>query len=196
MTRVDLKEDFAVRTLRKQVRESLMSHGEQSIALLAYHPNRDQRHPRCPNCYDDDYSQGDTSRCTICYGTTFSGGIKAAHRVWTVYTDSPNDEKVQKRGTWQPVPRNVQVESPPSFTQHDFLVRVSGWTRDYRPESILEICMLDGPDETSLRTGAETAQNFSSLVGSKVRVVQLSRDHPIYQYNFDRPFTRIDGRPV
>ena len=200
MSRVDLTEPFAIRTARKAVRESMQMHGEEIIGLHMYHPVIDQDVERCPNCYDEDYKQGDPQSCTVCYGTTFNGGIKVMARMWAMFDDAPNVEEQTKRGVWQPGDRGIQIESHPIFMEHDYFFRVKRWSQDHRPLEMGDAFTVDAVTVNSLRTGNQVAQNTDDVVGQKCRAHQLDVSHIIYKVkgrviSDSFPVDRLDGMP-
>ena len=200
MARVDLTEPFAVRTARKAVNESMQMHGEEVIGLHMYHPVIDKGHPRCPNCYDDVYKQGESYNCTICYGTTFKGGVKELFRMWAMFDDTPNVEKQEKRGVWQPGNRGLQLEANPHLLENDYVFRVAKWSSTHHPLQLGDAYALDTVTIMSLRTGNQYVQTDNDRIGQKCQVQMLGRDHVIYKTyprliseNF--PVPRMDGLP-
>lgn len=178
---VHLIEPFAIRNARKLVAESLQAHGEEVIGLSMYHPVIDDEHPRCPNCYDPDYKQGDPSTCTVCYGTGFDGGVKRMGRMWAMFDDSPEVEEQVKRGVWHPTTRGIQLESHPQLIEHDYLFQVNRWSKDHRPLELGGAYIMDQVTNQSLRTGNQLAQRDSDRVGQKGRCHRLDTSHLIYK---------------
>lgn len=200
MAIIDLAQPFAIRTARKQVMESLQAHGEEAIALHMFHPVLDTGAERCPNCYDEDYKQGDPQNCTICYGTTFNGGIKEMSRMWAMFDDAPNIESQEKRGIWQSGERTAQMEARPIMLEHDFLFRVNRWSQDHRPLELGEAYAVDAVMVDSLRTGHQLGQNVNDVVGQKCRLHLLDVSHVIYKtkgrvISDSFPVPRWDGMP-
>ena len=68
MARLDLTEPYAIRQARESIRDSLRSHGEECVLLHMHHVNEAQDVvPRCPDCYDDVYKQGERYDCSRCF---------------------------------------------------------------------------------------------------------------------------------
>lgn len=199
MGRVDLVEDFATRTLRKQVREAMQAHGEEIIALRMYHPVLDEpAQPRCPNCYDDVYKQGEFFDCTVCYGTTFKGGIKELARCWAILSSSPDEEERKKRGVYQRVPRSIMFESSVDLKQNDYFFRVRRWSKAHEPVEMGEAYVLDQVSEDDLHTGNQFKQTPQDVVGQKARISGLDPGHVIYrvvgrEISPNVPILRSDG---
>lgn len=199
MARIDLPENYAVRQLRSNVRDSLMSHGEEVVLLHTFHVNEDQGTvPRCPECYDDLYEASDKNDCGTCYGTTFSGGIKDAKRAWAIFTDASDDEVVGKRGVWHPVKRNLHTEYTPDLWQHDFVVRVTYWSDDHRPQGVEGIYVCDSVTNESLRTGNRPGNTRLDNVGQRADLQRISEQMPIYKLpivgvQFNRQDDAISG---
>lgn len=198
MGRIDLVEPYAIRNARKAVIESMQAHGEEVIALAMYHPGIDENVPRCPNCYDPDYKQADKGSCSVCYGTSFDGGVKTMARIWAMFDDSTNLEKVERQGVWQMGNRGVQMEANPQMMEHDFLLRVKRWSHDHRPLEIAEAFSLDVVTIMSLRTGNQHVQTDADRIGQKAQAHMLDTSHVIYKVNGrlvspDFTVPRLDG---
>lgn len=198
MPRRDLPEDYAVRQLRQSVRDSLSAHGEEVIILALYRPSADQdTQPRCPVCFNDVYNQPEDQECTQCWGTTFSGGVKIAARIWALFTDmGQNEEKLGKHGVYSPDNRSVQLEYPPLVSERDILIRVRRWDVEHRPLEVEGFYYLGKSDPTSLRTGNRFGQYGWDLVGQRAPVSRLDdSSHVITKYPvIGRVFDRLDGR--
>ena len=197
MARIDLVEDYAVRLARESVRDSLMSHGEEAIVLPMYHPNKDDKIvPRCV-CFDDIYKQSETFTCSLCYGTTFQGGIEQAYRVWCMFGDTPKDEEIDKKGVWVPDTRTIQTEGKPLVMDHDFVIRVSEWSIDHKALAIEGVYEIQTTDRRSLRTGNRFGQSRFDIVGQKSKAVLLADgQHPITKFPaLGQRFDRYDNHP-
>lgn len=199
MPRIDLPEDWAVRNLRQWVRDSLMSHGEQAIALCMYRASTDENTVRrCQACFDDVYNQGDQD-CTNCWGTSFDGGIRTATRVWALFTDNEtNEETREKHGVYNPDKRQVQTEYPPPLCEHDYLVRIRRWNSNGTiPLEVEGFYLLGKVDPTSLRTGNRFGQSSQDMAGQIAPVAEISpSSHIITKYPvIGKTFVRLDGRP-
>jgi hypothetical protein len=197
-SRIDLPENYAVGFARQAVRNSLQSHGEEVVLLSCYHINADYgSQPRCPECYDDLYQAGEKNDCPTCYGTTFLGGIKDVHRAWAIFTDAADQEDHTKRGVWHPIKRNVHTEYTPDIMEHDFIVRVTSWSTDYRPQGVEGIYVCDVVTNESLRTGNRPGQITLDAVGQRADVERLSEQMPIYRYPIvGTRFERADATDV
>lgn len=188
MGRFDYPEQWAVRQLRQAVLDSLMSHGEMCIFFQAYHSSIDTNAERC-SCYDDIYKdKGGSSGCPKCYNTSFKD-FKSVTRCWGLFTDSSNDEKHQKRGTWTSDDRTMQTEGLTILNSGDYVARVSYWDND-KPLAIEGIYVVGEVTVESLRTGVRYGQAPYDVVGQKARVRLLPEDHPIYTYDFNTSFDR------
>ncbi|QIG58325.1 hypothetical protein SEA_SKOG_173 [Gordonia phage Skog] len=197
MAKIELIEPYAVRQARQHIRDSLMSHGEEVILLHTYHVNEDQdKHPRCPACWDDIYEQNSKQDCPTCFGTTFQGGIKQALRAWAIFTDAQDTETTSKRGVWNPREVTMHTEHLPDLWKRDFVVRVNGWTPDHRPTGVAGIWVMREVTNESLRTGNRLGQTSFDIVGQRADMTKLSEDMPIFRYPVvGERFERFDGRP-
>lgn len=194
MAVVALEEPYAVWQLRQSVKESLQSHGEESILVHTFHAVADQgTQPRC-HCFDDIYQQTDNYDCPDCFNTTFRGGIKEFGRVWGMFTDIDHAEQVTSRGVWTPARRTMQTEHAPVMMQRDYVVRVSQWGDDYRPAQIEGVYVVDRVTVRSLRTGGKHGQVRNDIVAQEFATTLLQDTHPIYQWaRADRVVPRLDG---
>lgn len=183
MGRTDLVEGYAIRNLRKNVRESMQSHGEEVILLKMFHAAADQGDvKRCPVCYNDVYRSGDSSKCKSCYATTFEGGVKAMIRAWALFSTISDTEKKTKQGEWQPENRQVQLEGGLKMYQNDYLIRVDKWGQNHVPLDLGNRYVLSGVENESLRTGNQIAQTDEDRVGQKSTASFLTKTHVIYQF--------------
>lgn len=200
MARIDLPEPYAIRMARRNVRESLMAHGEEVIAFSMYHAHLDEGiQPRCPVCFDDIYNQGETWNCSACFGTTFKDGIKAMSRAWALLTETPQSEQKGRRGEWMESDRDMQMEYSPKMWQNDYIMRVKQWSQDHRPLELGEAFTLRSVTEITLRTGNQIGQNSEDVVGIRCRINPMPVEHPIYKVTergivrSDFPVLRLDG---
>jgi hypothetical protein len=183
MPRIDLPENYSVSLARQAIRDSLLSHGEECVALQMYHVGQDEnKADRCPQCFDDIYKQSDISNCTDCYGTTFAGGVKSAVRVWAMFTDHVVAEQVGQNGVWTPDQRDVQIEPFPALTEHDFIVRIRMWDALHKPIEIEGYYGVQQVTRNSLRTGNRFGQWGWDVVGQKATITELQKNSPIYAY--------------
>lgn len=182
----------------QNVRDALMSIGEEVIVLSAYHLYADLgTQPRCRN-FDNVYEQEDHWNCSRCYGTTFEGGIKVVSRAWSIFTDHPLSEVFDKFGEWTSDNRAMQIEGEPSLLQHDFVVRVKQWSNTHTPISFGDRYIVDEVIELTLRTGNNYGQQHGvDTYGQYAKVHRLPSNHPIFGFNISTssPIARIDGLP-
>lgn len=178
---INLVEDYAVRTARQAVRDSLQAHGEQCIVLAMYHRFYDSDQPMCPYCTDDIYTDSGEI-CTICWGTTLQGGVKEAAKVWGMFTDNVEGEVYRKRGVWQADNREFQTEALPLLLQHDYVVRIRKWNPDGSPAEVEGFWAVKDVTRDSLRTGSRFAQTTADVIGQKAQVSELSDTHSIARY--------------
>ena len=181
MTAIKLTEQYAVASLRADVRDSLVMAGEPCVLLQLYHPEVDTEQPRCPECYDDVYAAGENA-CTGCYGTGVEGGIKAARRVQALFSDSVESELLTKQGMWPADAREIQTEAFPLLLEHDVVVRVRRWDDNYRPTELEGYYNIAAVIRTSLRTGSRLGQYTWDVVGQRAAVTLVNQSHPITQY--------------
>lgn len=181
MAVIKLVEDYSVRQLRADVRDSLMMAGEQAILLQTFHAG-DKDAERCPECGDDIYDSPE-STCTSCLGTMFVGGVRYAMKVWALFTDHQVSEQLGQRGTYEPDHRSVQFEAFPLVTEHDVLVRIRTWDDDGKPAAVDGYWLLDKVDRRSLRTGNRFGQYSWDVVAQKAQISELpQRTHGITSY--------------
>jgi hypothetical protein len=182
MGRVDNVEPWAINQLRRNVRESLQSHGEEVIGLRMFHAGiAGDDVPRC-HCFDDVYKQSSEYKCPDCYGTTYQGGVRQVLRLWAMFTDSDWDERKDKRGQYLPEQKQVQIEGDLQLIQNDYLIRVKKWSKDHRPLELGSRYVLGRTSHDSLRTGNQYGQTDADLVGHKSPVSALDPSHPIYLF--------------
>lgn len=181
---IKLVENYAVAQARRSMRDSLMSHGEECIALQMYHIHEDAgKAERCPQCYDDLYKQSNQTNCEDCYGTTFAGGVKSAVRVWGMFTDQAEAEQIGAKGVWNPDQREMQVEPFPLLTEHDYVVRVRLWDTNHKPVEIEGYYGVQQVKRNSLRTGNRFGQWQWDVVGQKATITLLQKNSPICAYD-------------
>lgn len=199
MAVIKLVEDYAVRSLRNDVRDSLIMTGEQAVLLNLYHPGDPDAVP-CPECGDDTYESPE-KHCTSCYGTMFDRGVRKAMRVWTLFTDHEYQESLEKRGTYQPDHRSFQFEAFPRVTEHDVIVRVSQWDGD-KALKVDGYYLLDKVTQRSLRTGSRSGQKNWDIVGQKAQVAKLPdrlwgiTSYPIKGRDFEEAIEIRPGQPT
>lgn len=172
MAVIKLVEDYAITSLRNDVRDALMMTGEQAILLQLYHPD-DTDIQDCPQCGGDAYNSPEED-CTSCYGTMFLGGVRTAMLVWTVFTDHDVSEQLGQRGTYRPDNRSVQFEAFPVVSEHDVIVRVQQWGAAGVPAALEGYYMLQSVTRRSLRTGNRFGQFSWDVVGQKAACSELN----------------------
>lgn len=181
MAAIKLTEQYAVDSLRRDVRDSLIMAGEPCILLQMYHPVTDKKLPPCPNCHDDIYNSGE-GNCDICYGTTIEGGIKSALRVYALFSDTVWAEQNAKQGQWIPDAREIQTEAFPLMIEHDFVVRVRSWDDHQRPLEVEGFYNIAQVTRVSLRTGTRFGQQNWDVVGQRAAITVVNHTQPITQY--------------
>lgn len=199
MARIDLVEPYAVRDMRKRVKESMQAHGEEIILFQLYHASVDRKAPRCPVCYDDIYSSSGDSQCPACYGTGFENGYKTKYRSWAMLSTDDSDENIRKRGEYSPTVGQVNFEGLPQLMENDIFVRVRSWSQDHRPLEIEGFYRIDSVKVDSLRTGNVFGKLPSNSVGQRSNYSRLDEQSPFYRMIYDRtldpqlPVPRYDG---
>ena len=199
MARVDLVEPYAVRDMRKRVKESMQAHGEEIILFQLYHASVDRKASRCPVCYDDIYSSSGDANCPACYGTGFENGYKSKFRSWAMLGVADVGEDVKKRGEYMSTTGQVSMEGLPLQAENDIFVRVRSWSQDHRPLEIEGIYRIDTVKVDSLRTGNVFAQMPSNSVGQKSNYSRLDETSSFYEMITDGtldphlPVPRFDG---
>jgi hypothetical protein len=168
---IKLVEDYSVRQLRRDVRDSLTLAGEQAILLNTFHVGEADAIP-CPQCGDDIYKSPEAD-CLSCYGTMFDGGVRKANKIWALFTDKPVPEQDGPRGVFRPDVRSVQFEAFPMISEHDVLVRVRAWGAPGTPSELEGFYMLQVPQRRSLRTGSRFGQHSWDVVGQKAQLSEL-----------------------
>lgn len=178
MSAIKLVEDYAVASLRRDVRDSLIMAGEQCVLLQMYHPEVDKDAPRCANCQDDIYTSGEGD-CDVCYGTSVHGGIKAARKVWGLFSDHVAGEMYTKQGAWPPDAREIQTEAFPILLEHDVVVRIREWDRWGRPAAVEGFYNIAAVTRVSLRTGTRSGQQGWDVVGQRAAITLVNHSLPI-----------------
>jgi len=169
---IKLVEDYAISQLRKDVRDGLMTSGEQAVLLQLFHAG-DPDAVTCPQCGDPVYKSPE-SDCLSCYGTMFNGGVRQAMKVWALFTDYSPTEQLGPRGSYQPDQRSAQFEAFPLVTEHDVIARVSSWAADGTPAELYGFYILQQVTRRSLRTGNRFGQSSIDVVGQKAQLSELS----------------------
>jgi len=178
---IKLTEQYAIDSLRQDVRDSLIMAGEPCILLQMYHAEIDKDVPRCPNCQDDIYTGGEGD-CEICYGTTVEGGIKAARRVHGLFSDHVAAEQWTRQGMWPPDAREIQTEAFPLLLEHDIVVRVRDWDAAKRPLVVEGFYNIAQVTRTSLRTGTRSGQQGWDVVGQRAAITLVNHTLPVTKF--------------
>jgi len=162
MAVIKMFEPWGVQFARTQVRDSLMYHGEEAVALRLF---REEDHqPRCPRCYNDSFGQAQQD-CPVCYGTSWQGGVKDARRIWCVFTDHSIAEQYGQYGTLEPDQRMVQFEAFPLLVEHDWIVRIKEWSPAHTVLHVGGWWQVDAVTRNSLRTGKQYGQTREDVIG-------------------------------
>lgn len=172
MAVIKLFEPYEVAHMRYNFRDACMMNGEQAILLQMFHPGDDDA-VRCPQCGDSTYMSGEML-CTICYGSTFVGGVRNAMLVWSLVGDSDSPETYSKRGEWQEHQHMAQFEAFPLVREHDYIVRVTGWNADFTPVGVEGFYLLADVTQRSLRTGSRMGQTSYDVIAQKAKMTKLS----------------------
>lgn len=100
------------------------------------------------------YAQPNINKCPECFGTTFSGGVRAKIVRPAIITDSDDEEKLGSKGVTHP--QNVSIESTNDFRfrSGDYVVRIDG-TR----------WQLTAPTRVQLRTGFSHPNQTEDSIG-------------------------------
>jgi len=189
---VRLPQPYASNHVAMQNMEALQTVGEEIIYLSMYHVNIDAgTQPRCED-YDPDYNQDDHFKCTICYGTTFDGGVKAACRAWSIVGDAQNIEDFSKQGVFNKERVTAQVEITPVTMSNDYIIRVARWSDTHVPLVLGDRYIIEDVGVRSVRTGARYGQVYrQDYFGQKTYMSKVDPNHPIMLY----PVSLVDPMP-
>ena len=202
-----LWEPFGIRYLRSQVKDSLQYHGEEAVLLQLYHAKDEALGiNRCPRCHWDVYQDGE-NMCPVCFGTSFfndqtqTGGVRAAYRVWCLFTDHVVSEQYLKQGVMTPDQRTVQCQPFPLLMEHDIIARVRRWDPvTHTALSEPDFFSVDAVTRNSLRTGSRFGQTADDVVGQTAQCSWLPPNsngiqlYPIQNVVFDEAPDN-DGMP-
>lgn len=86
--------------------------------------------PRCKYCYDDVYGESDTTGgiCKYCFGTTYKGGIKAAHFTNAIMSSPDTTSTYHKEhGEFDTENLTCQVSDDIKPHEKDYILRIAGW---------------------------------------------------------------------
>ena len=155
-------QDWAVHQEHMRHLEAIYSVGEWTMFALMWHildftAGRVERCNTCFVAYDvitEAYGQSSQNKCLNCFGTTFEGGIKAIIIRPTIFSDTDESERFDRRGTVHD--DDVDIESTPDFRVRtgDYAFRIDGgrW-------------QLKMPQRITLRTGFNFPDQESSAIG-------------------------------
>jgi hypothetical protein len=144
------RQEWAVQQEHLRHNEAIYHVGEWTMFVLMWHLEDFEagRVQRCTACYTsygriaEAYQQPAKNKCPDCFGTTFEGGYRARIVRPSIFTDTDEDEKLDRRGIVSP--DDVQIE-----TTSDFRIR-SG---DYAFRGNGTRWQLRVPERITLRTG-------------------------------------------
>lgn len=174
-----------------------MSHGEECVLFHMHHVNEAVKDgvPRCPDCWDAVYKQGDRFDCPNCFGTSFEGGVQSFYRAWALFTDSQDEEDVTKRGFWHPIARSMHTEWMPDLWQRDYVARISEWSVDHRVLEVEGVYVCKEVANESLRTGNAFGQTSRDATSQRADLTRIAEEMPIYQYALiGQKVDRFDGK--
>lgn len=168
------KQNWAVEQERQRHSQAIYSVGEYSMFALMWHLEDHLAGlvGRCTVCYiaagriAEAYGQSTRNKCPNCFGTTFEGGYKALIVRPTIWGDTDEDEKHDRRGVV--TPNDVQVETTPDFRlrQMDYVFRIDGTRWQMRV-----------PQRVTLRTGyGHPYQSTTNLTYNHQRASQEDKD--------------------
>jgi len=192
-------EPYAVNTAYSRVSDAARMLGEQCIALNMYRVGvDDDTAPRCV-CFNDVYENTQQFDCPSCFGTTFSGGVKEAWRVWAIFNDNRNQEDIRRQGgIYLEGHNSVQTEPWPPLYQNDYLIRVPRWDLNRNaPLAFAERYTITDCQNVSVRSGSVYGNANSLQVAQAIQAKLLPPSHPMYGYNImtNIQFPRKDGQP-
>jgi hypothetical protein len=197
MPLLKVPEPYAVNTAYAKVADAARMIGEEIIALNMYRVGvDDETAPRCV-CFNDVYENSQQYECPSCFGTTFSGGVKAAWRIWAIFNDVRNDpEHIAKAGVYLKGTSSVQTEPWPALYENDYLVRVSSWDIGKNsPLTFAERYLVQDSQNFSIRSGNMYGNADMLQVAQLVSANLLPPNHFIYRFNImaQVQFPRADG---
>lgn len=172
-------QDWAVEQERMNHIQALYTVGEYAAFVLMWHleDHLNGLVARCSSCYvsagkiAEAYGQVTKNRCLTCFGTTFEGGYKAFIVRPTIWSDTDEDEKYDRRGVVNP--NDVSIETTPDFRirQNDYCFRQDGTRWQMRV-----------PQRVTLRTGfTHPLQSTTNLTYNHQRASQEDPDSVAFQ---------------
>lgn len=122
---------------------------------------------RCTRCYDaaswkrvsEAYSQPIQSKCPVCFGTTFEGGIKAIYYRPAIWDLTPVQEDVVRRGEVKVIRGSIEMLSSLPTREGDVAIRYDG-TR----------WQLDQPSWQEMTTGFGSQRGIGDKLSSRAQV--------------------------
>lgn len=171
-------QDWAVEQEHMRHDQALLTVGEYCMWTLMWHVLDFEAGlvQRCQRCYRSSgkiaeaYGQASQNKCPDCFGTTFEGGIRAQIVRPAIFTDTDEEERVDRRGVTHA--QNVRIETTHDFRVRsgDYCFRVDG-TRWY----------LRHPESVKIRTGfAYPSQAQSNLTLNFATASLEDRDSVAY----------------
>ncbi len=153
---------WAIEQERLRHNEAMYHVGEMTMFTLMWHVLDFEAGlvQRCNRCFissgriTEAYGQATQNKCPDCFGTTFEGGFRAQIVRPAIYTDTDEDERMDRRGVIHP--NDVQIETTTDFRvrQGDYAFRQDG-TRWY----------LRGPQRITLRAGFGHPSQTDTAIG-------------------------------
>jgi hypothetical protein len=159
-------QDWTVQQERQRHTQALYQIGEPALFVLMWKVEDFEAGytSRCPRCRANDgsvdsrieavYRQTLTATCPWCFGTTFTGGVRAKIIRPAIFTDVDEDERKSARGVVHP--ESCQVETTEDFRSRtgDYVFRQDGsrW-------------QLGAPTRIQLRTGYQHPSQGANSIG-------------------------------
>lgn len=129
-------QNWAIDQERYRHDQALWTLGESAMFVLMWHVEDHQRGyvRRCPRCYENPtlsdaakiYNQPTQNECPMCYGTSFEGGIRAKIIRPAIFTDSDDQERLDRRGATHPQSVSVETTSDFRYRNNDYVFRADG----------------------------------------------------------------------
>lgn len=187
-------EDWAISQQQELHFEALSRFGERVILKRRWQTedHKSGLVSRCTQCSDGRsssvqsrvasvYKQAGDSQCGSCYGTGFqSGFIEPSVITYILASDDPNDIMKQKSGERIANDPNVQFPHLPLIRQGDIVIRFRNWISALVPGVEEERYVTETPQQLTLRTGIESGNNRTMIVGFSCRIKSLPREHAYY----------------
>lgn len=165
-------QDWAVQQERQRHAQALYVVGEWALYVLLWHVVDWEAGlvGRCVTCFGGSdkesriaavYNQPTKSKCPDCFGTTFEGGYRALIVRPTLFADTDDDEKLDRRGSVHPDDVTIETTWDFRIMRGDYVIRADN-TR----------WQLSAPQRTTLRTGfGEPDQTETSISYGNIRAM-------------------------